>query len=109
MARDSTQAWSAVWQRGGNSSFDTFCVGTADGNVVPFLAEGTDGKGDGEDAMVPIFINGNGVILWNTVSRVKQSARVKETELFEWRKGSGSVNYLGRDGDTERLFSNPTD
>src|SRR5688572_1994367 len=52
MASDSTRAWSAVWLKGGNSSFDTFCVGTADRNVAPFLAEGTSGKGDGEDAIV---------------------------------------------------------
>jgi len=30
----------------------------ADGNVVPFLAEGRCGNGLGKDAMVPILVSG---------------------------------------------------
>jgi hypothetical protein len=58
MASVSTRAWSTVWLKGVNSSFETFCVGMADENVAPFLAEGRSGHGDGEDAMMPILVNG---------------------------------------------------
>jgi hypothetical protein len=56
MVCDSTRAWSTVWLKGINSSFETICVGTADGNVAPFFAKEACGKGDGEDAMVPILV-----------------------------------------------------